>query len=252
MTAPLLVHRDGDIQRVRLNRPHRRNALDPDLVGALDAAVANAMADPTVRVVVISGEGLSFCAGADLYYLHAAARDGQDPMPFLRAVSACFDRIEQAPKPVVAFLHGHAVAGGLELALACDVVVAHTATLIGDGHVLNGLLPAGGSTVRLARKVGEPLARWLLLTGQLLPAEAFVASGFVHAIADPDCADSVLDGVLEALCEPPVASQKHLKMVLHDQYQSAHEAAIRAEHAAFVRNWDDGQLPHALDRFVSR
>src|SRR5215469_16142325 len=160
MSEPLLVHRDGDIQHIRLNRPERRNALDPGLVAALDAAIAAATTDPAVRVVVITGEGPSFCAGADLNYLHAVASDGRDPMPFLRTISSCFDRIEQAPVPVVAILHGHAVAGGLELALACDVVLAHTATLIGDGHVLNGLLPAGGSTVRLARKVGEPLARW--------------------------------------------------------------------------------------------
>ena len=252
MTGVLLVHRRDDVLHLRLNRPERRNALNPELVAALEAAVASAVSDPTLRAVVITGEGPSFCAGADLNQLHAAARDGRDPMPFLRAVSTCFDRIEQAPVPVVAVLHGHAVAGGLELALACDIVLAHTATLIGDGHVSNGLLPAGGSTIRLARKVGEPLARWLMLTGQLLPAEDFVTSGFVNRVVDPDRAEAALSDVLDALREPSKSSQQQLKSAINEQSRLAHAHALQVEHDAFVRNWDDSRLARALRRFADR
>src|SRR6185437_2121292 len=195
MTEPLLVKQDGDVRWLRLNRPGRRNALDADLVAALDDAVCEAIDDLRTTVIAIAGEGRSFCAGADLVHLHSLAKQGRDPLPFLSRIADCFDRLETASKPIVAVIHGHAVAGGMELALACDVVIAEAGALVGDGHVRHGLLPAGGSSVRLPRKVGEPLARWLILTGQLLPAEAFVPSGFVHAVADPPALDSTVDQV---------------------------------------------------------
>jgi enoyl-CoA hydratase len=86
----------------------------------------------------------------------------------------------------MAALHGHVVAGGLELALACDIAIAAAGTLIGDGHVRNQLLPAAGSSVRLPRKVGPSLARRLMLTGELAPAERLLASGWLEAVVPAD------------------------------------------------------------------
>src|SRR5206468_3549196 len=117
-----------------------------------------------------------------------------------RGVSDCFAVIEALPKPVVAVVHGHCVAGGLELALACDVVVAERGTLMGDGHVRNGLIPAGGGSVRLPRRLPEPVARWLMLSGQLVAAERLAAYGFPYLVVDETDLARAVDGLLRELC----------------------------------------------------
>lgn len=249
--APLLVQQRGRARWLFLNRPERRNALNPLLVDHLRRAVAEAMSDPCTAVVVIAGNGPSFCAGADLQHLHAVAARGGDPLAFLSAVSECFTEIERSPKPVAAAVHGHVVAGGLELALACDVVVAQSGTMIGDGHVRNGLLPAGGASVRLPRKVGEPLARWLMLTGKLLPAEAFTASGFVHAVAPADRFDHVMALMLNELCSAAGPAHGHLKQLLSDLHHGGQDEALGQELATFASNWRDTDIAAALARFAS-
>ncbi len=248
---PLLVdHRDG-ASWLRLNRPHRRNALNPQLLSALDEAVHNAAADPQTDVIVITGKGPSFCAGADLEHLYGIAETAGDPLGFLSRVSDCFARIEHVPKPVVAAVHGHVVAGGLELALACDVVIAQSGTLIGDGHVRNGLLPAGGASVRLPRKVGEPLARWLMLTGELMPAEAFVPSGLVRAVAPAEQFRSLITDTVRRLREPDKAAQQRMKQLLHESCEPASRQGLADELARFADHWSRADIAASLTRFLN-
>jgi enoyl-CoA hydratase/carnithine racemase len=252
----VLVRQDADIRWIRLNRPGRRNALNPDLVAALDEAITAAIADPRTSVVVIAGEGPSFCAGADLRYLRGLADDGQDPLPFLTEIADCFTRIERAQKPVIAAVHGHAVAGGLELALACDVVIAQAGTLIGDGHIRHGLLPAGGSSVRLPRKVGEPLARWLILTGELLPAETFTASGFIHQVVAAHQFTPAVTAVAARLRARAGVAQASAKQLLTDHLHrdgnTDRDAGLIRERKAFAANWHRNDNVSALTRFTER
>lgn len=236
----------GPVRWIRLNRPESRNALNPSLIGAFDEAVAAAMHDPGTEAVVVAGNGPSFCSGADLRHLLELARTGGDPLTFLGAVSESFSRLESAPKPVIAAVHGHAVAGGLELALACDAVVAQAGTLIGDGHIRNGLLPGAGSSVRLARKVGEPLARRLMLTGELLPAEAFLPSGFVQATAVPEEFEDAVTAVAQSYTGLPPGCHGRMKRLLDDQDTSA---LLRRELTMFAEHWHEQDLATQLTRF---
>ncbi|MEV0611529.1 enoyl-CoA hydratase/isomerase family protein, partial [Polymorphospora rubra] len=250
--APVLVEQRGQVRWLWLNRPHRRNAIDPALLSALDSAVADAADSPDTAAVVLAGAGPSFCAGADLRHLRSVAATGGDPLDFLGRVSACFDRIERLGKPVVAAVHGHVVAGGLELALVCDVVVARAGTLIGDGHVRNGLLPAAGSSVRLPRRVGESLARWLALTGELLPAEAFTASGFVSAVAAADRFDDLVAATVERLRAAAGPAQTRFKNLLYDVRDLPTGPALAAELAAFGAHWAATDMGATLDGFLEK
>ncbi|MEV5831630.1 enoyl-CoA hydratase/isomerase family protein [Spirillospora sp. NPDC052242] len=246
MTAAVLSGQAGRLRWIRLNRPESRNALNPDLIAAFDDAIAAAIDDPGTEAVVIAGNGPSFCAGADLRHLLDLARAGEDPIAFLSTVSESFSRLESAPKPVIAAVHGHVVAGGLELALVCDAVVARTGTLIGDGHIRNGLLPGAGSSVRLARKAGEPLARRLLLTGELLPAEHFLAGGFVHTVAADEEFDRVVTAVAESFTGMPPGCHARLKRLL-----GAPDApdALRNELKVFAEHWHEQDIAAQLTRF---
>src|SRR3954447_4657307 len=156
MTA-LIVERHGSVETWTLNRPHVHNALDKELVELLNQSLRSAEMSG-IDVVVLRGSGPSFCAGADLSLL-ASFRTGSDneptPREHLRAIWDVTTAMERSPMAFVAVLHGHAVAGGLELALACDVVLAATGTLIGDGHVRRDLMPGGGASVRMERNLGR-------------------------------------------------------------------------------------------------
>ncbi|WP_106177219.1 enoyl-CoA hydratase/isomerase family protein [Prauserella shujinwangii] len=247
--TPLAVEQHEGVCWLRLNRPHRRNALEPQLIARLNEEISHAIDDQDIAVVVIAGNGRSFCAGADLRYLLGHAHAGGDPVPFLTEVSRCFDRIEQCPKPVIAAVHGHVVAGGLELALACDIVIAEAGTLIGDGHVRNGLLPGGGASTRLPRKAGEPLARWLMLSGTLMPAEKLATHGLVHDIAPPGRLSQRAAHLAGQLIHPPARqAQAGVKGLLH-QWNDEHDSQQR-ELKAFARHWRNSDIRPTLERFV--
>ena len=251
--AVLRAEQHGAVRHLVLHRPRRRNALDAALVDALDEAVAEAERDPATRAVLICGEGPSFCAGADLQHLLELHGSGGNPLSFLQRVSELTRRIERSPLPVVAVLHGHAVAGGLEIALACDVVVAEAGTLIGDGHIRNLLIPAGGGSVRLRQKVGDSLGRWLALTGELLPAERFLSAGWLHGVTEPGGGPAEgqrLAEVLAGAANPAQSAFKRLMADLDDLPTS--EGGLRLELEAFGRHWGGQDVPRELRAFFAR
>jgi enoyl-CoA hydratase len=249
-SAPLLVEQRGHVRWLRLNRPDRRNALDSELISALNTQITVAEADPETAVVAVSGNGPSFCAGGDFRQFLKLHHHGRNPVEFLSDVSACFSRIEASPVPWVAVLHGHVVAGGLELALVCDVVVAAEGTLIGDGHLNHRLTPAGGSSVRLAGAVGRGLARWLLLTGELLPASDFANTGWIQSIVPETDLDATAMRLAHLLAGRHSPAQRELKTLLHRIEGLTPEVALRAELATFADNWTMSSVADALTAFL--
>jgi enoyl-CoA hydratase len=247
----VVVEQAGAVRRLVLNRPAQRNAIDGRLLAELDAAVAAAGEDDGVSVVVLAGRGASFCAGADLRHLLSLGEQEGQPFAWLAEVSAAITRLEQCPKPVVAALHGHVVAGGLELALACDAVLAAEGTLIGDGHVRNRLLPGGGSSVRLPCAVGMPLARWLLVSGELLPAERFVEAGWLHAVVPAERLDHEAHALAERLAVAAGPAQRNMKSLLGELQELAPVAGLAAELRAFDANWSAADVPAALEAFFA-
>lgn len=241
----------GRIRHLRLNRPPRRNALDGELVVALERAIAVAELDAETDVLVLSGAGASFCAGADLEYLLACADGGSSPLGFLASVSALCTHLERSPLPVVAAIHGHAVAGGLELALAADVVVAAESTLIGDGHLRNGLLPAAGSSVRLPRKLGAGKARWLLLSGELLPAATLAADGWPHSVVPDERLLERADELAGSLATSAGVAQSRLKRLLAETEGLGTDEALCRELEAFRENWDAEEIGTRLREFLA-
>jgi enoyl-CoA hydratase/carnithine racemase len=250
-TVPLLVEQRGAVRWLLLNRPERRNALDAALIEALGKEITSAEDDPATAVIAVAGNGPSFCAGGDFHQFLQLHDRGDNPVGFLADVSACFSRIAASPKPWVAVLHGHAVAGGLELALACDVVVAADTTLIGDGHLQRRLVPAGGSSVRLPGAVGRGLSRWLLLTGELLPATEFAHTGWIHAIVPEADLDDTATRVCHQLADRHSPAQQRLKTLLHRIDGITPEQALREELATFADNWTASSVADALRAFLA-
>src|SRR6516225_2273932 len=145
-----VYERRGPAAWIRLTRPDKRNAIDADVLAGIGAGLDRA-AEDGARVVVLTGSGPAFCAGADLSAVGADLDDLGAIERLLDGASKLTLRIEEHPTPVIAAVNGAAIAGGFELVLACDLVVAAESAMLADGHARYGLFPGAGSSVRLPR-----------------------------------------------------------------------------------------------------
>lgn len=168
---------------ITMDRPDKANAVSTalltDILEALDAAEKS----PGVSAVVFAGEGRHFCAGADLSEFLAEGASAFRRL--LNAFREVCTRFETSPLPIIAMVQGAARAGGLELMLCCDAVVAEEGATIGDAHMLRNLLPGGGNSVRLPRTIGHQRAKWMILSGQSIPAAQAQDWGIVTRCAAP-------------------------------------------------------------------
>jgi methylglutaconyl-CoA hydratase len=183
----LLTSIEGGVLTLTLNRPDKRNALNTELIDLLHQALERADLDGEVRAVVLKGAGKDFCAGADLDELLASAERSlaENEAAALR-LGTVFRRIRELPKPVLAIVHGRALAGGAGLATACDLVVAAASAQLGYPEIQRGFAPAMVMAL-LRRLVGEKIALDLVLTGRVLSAEEARGAGLVtRVVADAD------------------------------------------------------------------
>ncbi len=182
----LLRHDAGGLCTLTLNRPDKLNALDTPLFERLDAELA-VLEQQTDRIgcVVVRGAGRAFCAGADLFAM------GTVPVPpeFKPGV---VDRLARLPQPVIAAVHGVCYTGGLELALACDFIVADATARFADTHATWGLVGAWGITQRLPRRVGAAMAKRLMMTARPVDAATAHTIGLVDLLAPEGGLDSLL------------------------------------------------------------
>jgi enoyl-CoA hydratase len=179
---PVLVGAREGVLEITLNRPQARNAVNAAVAEGIAAAIERLDGDGALRAAILTGAGGSFCAGMDLKAFVAGERP--------HAAGRGFAGIVQAPpvKPVVAAIEGYAVAGGFEIALACDLIVAARDARLGIPEVKRGLVAAGGALLRLPRRIPYHLAMELALTGELIGAERAAELGIVNRLAEPGAA----------------------------------------------------------------
>jgi enoyl-CoA hydratase/carnithine racemase len=183
-----------------------------------------------LRAVVLRGAGRAFCAGADLKYLKQAIGDDQQGMAgFLERLLALFDRLERFPLPVIAAVNGLALAGGLEIVLCCDLVIAGQSARLGDAHANYGLLPGGGGSVRLPRKIGPTRAKHLLFTGAFVPAADLVAAGLVNEVVPDEELDEAVDRLVAAMAQKSPLGLRRMKALVDDGLEQPRETALRHE-----------------------
>lgn len=183
----LLAVRDG-IATLTLNRPAALNALSRALAADLAAALHDLATDTTLRVILLRGAGeRAFCTGADLKERATLSPDEKGQHTAL--IGAAADALAAMPVPTIAAIRGYALAGGLELALACDIRLAATDAVFGLTEVMIGIFPGAGGPVRLPRIVGPGKARELIFSGRRIDAPEALACGLVERIVAPDQLD---------------------------------------------------------------
>jgi methylglutaconyl-CoA hydratase len=239
--AGLRVERDGPILRVTLAKPDRRNAFDAELIAELHEAVRDV---GDARVVLLSGEGESFCAGADIEWQRSAIdlsfdENVEDAMRLFAMMQA----IDGSPAPVVARIQGHALGGGSGLAAAVDVAIAANDAVFGFSEVKLGIIPAVISPFVLP-KIGEGAARRYFLTGERFDARTALRIGLVSEVAD-DLDDAVDRVVAELMTSGPQAAREAKRLV-----RTRPQGEETAQWAARMRASDEGQ--EGLRAFLER
>ena len=199
--------------RLTLNRPDKLNALSAELVAALGAAIDAAAANPAVRVVALAGAGRAFCAGYDL--TEEATGEVGGPVAWrelLAADVAVTLKLLDCPKPVIAQIHGYALAGGLELAMACDLVVAAEGTQLGEPEIRYGSAPVA---LLMPYLVGQKRTRELLLTGDLVDAVEAERMGLVNRVVSTESLAAEVDALADRLARTPPEVMAPTKRMLN-------------------------------------
>jgi methylglutaconyl-CoA hydratase len=187
MTAPLVLYSVADrIATIALNRPEKRNALSPELVKLLTEKLLEAADDDEVKVIILKANGNSFSAGADLAYLQELQQyTYEENLADSNNLKNLFTTIYYLPKVVIAQVEGHAIAGGCGLATVCDLIFAVPEAKFGYTEVKLGFVPALVSCF-LLRKTSETIAKQILLTGDLFPAEQALAYGLINFVTNKE------------------------------------------------------------------
>ena len=206
--------RDAGVAHIVLDRPAQLNAISPELLRDLDAACATIEADADVRAVALTGAGRAFCAGADLRVVEDVAPDPDGWRAFMDLWHRVFDRIERLPPPVVAGVHGLVLAGGLELILVCDLVVADEAARLGDQHANFALVAGGGGSQRLPRLIGARRAKELMLLGGWLDARQARDWGLVNRVVPTGTVEAATLALARDLAEKSGAASRAVKLLV--------------------------------------
>ncbi len=243
MTASPVLRSDTDdgVTTLVLNRPEKRNALAAAMVEELLRLLAEAGADPDVRVVALRGSGRDFCAGADLGEIAASQSKGTEAgLADAQRLGEVFLTMRRLPQPVVAVVQGRALGGGCGLATACDLVLAHEDASLGYPEVHLGFVPALVMSI-LKRKVGDSTAFELLLRGRGITARESASIGLVNQVIPGDRFESTVEEYLAALATRPATAVALTKRLFHGLDGVSIEDAISrgAEVNALARLTED-------------
>ena len=253
MTEAVRIERQGAVATVILDRPAARNAVDPATAARLAAAFLDLERDDSVRVTVLWGAGGTFCAGADL----KAVASGWDPGRLQEPSGAPDDPFGpmgptrlQLDKPTIAAVSGYAVAGGLELALWCDLRVMEDDAVLGVFCRRWGVPLIDGGTLRLPRIVGQGRALDLILTGRPVGAREALAMGLVNRVVPKGAARAVAEALAEEIAAFPQACLRADRRSALAQWNLDAPAALRAEFASGRAVLASGESAAGAARFV--
>lgn len=203
MTDQLLCESKGPVTLLTLNRPASRNALTVELITALHQRVNAALSDDNVGAIVITGAPPAFCAGMDLNIVRLSESDPDVTRAAAGALLDLYRAVYLAAKPIIAAVNGHAAAGGACLMTVCDIAIAAGSARVGYPEIRHGVV-ASVIMPFLVRCVGERRAKYLLLTGEMVPAPVALAAGLVsECVADDACLPRAIELANQLAAYPP-------------------------------------------------
>jgi enoyl-CoA hydratase len=222
-----------------LNRPEAMNAISPDVIDDLRQAIERIRQDDAVRVVVITGVGRAFCAGADLK-ASLALKEREGPLAtvthFLIPLQEVLRAVRALPKPVIAAVNGYCMAGGLETVLVCDIIIAGEGAKFSDAHARYGLLPAIGGAWGLAQALGPYKAKEVMFTADHYSAETMREAGLVSRVVPDTELENATQALAEQLASRSAEGLARMKQMVNDEIEMPWDLAARYELAVHANN----------------
>src|SRR5216684_2023783 len=243
--------KDG-IARAVLNRPEQMNAISPDLLEDLDGVCTAVEGDATVRVLTVTASGRAFCAGADLKAVKELSPDRVKWNGFIRRWHGVFNRIEALPVPVIAGVHGLALAGGLELLLVADLVVADEAARLGDQHANFGLVAGGGGSQRLPRLIGARRAKELMLLGGWLSASDALAWGLINRVVPAGTVAAAVEEMAATLAAGSASANRTVKTLVNRAFDCALPDGLELERRLVAEHMRSADAAEGLRAFAEK
>ena len=213
----IIYDKKGAVAKITLNRPEVLNCLNKAMVIEIGDALDDADKDDSIRTIVITGNGKAFCTGMDLKFAKEELNTIQAQHEFfIFANEIMMRKLEKIRKPVIAAINGMAIAGGFELMLNVDLVIAAENAIIGDYHMQRGLLAAGGAYFRLPILIGMRRAKELMFTGKTITAIEAEKIGLVNRAVPQDMLESTVDSLAEELAEKSPVAMKIVKSLINN------------------------------------
>lgn len=220
--AALAVTRDGHVAVLTIDRPEKRNAMTAAMWAALPGVLAPLADDPDVRVLVVTGSGPSFCAGADISDLLSGA-DPDDPMADVRRDNlAAQAALREFPKPTLAMIRGHCIGGGVEIAACCDLRFADPGAVFGVTPAKVGIVYTPSSTKALIHLVGPSMTKYLLFSGELIDTPTALRAGLVDRVVEAEELETEVRRFADVLATRSALSQRATKEVVADLATGGH------------------------------
>ena len=246
----IILEREEDSALITINRPRFLNALNRSTLKELTDAFAQLNGDQGVRVIIITGSGKAFIAGADISemkeYTPEQARD------FSEMGHMTMDAIQNTGKPVIAAVNGFALGGGFELALACDIILASETAKLGLPEVNLGLIQGFGGTQRLSRLAGKALAKELIFTGDAISAERAYEMGIVNRLFPPDELLPEAKKMAQNIAQKGPIALKLAKRAIDSGYNRELAEGCELEKAAFVESFTTSDSKEGMKAFLEK
>lgn len=248
--ALVTVTKDGAVATVTINRPDALNALNEEVLAELEKTITELDADREVLVVVVTGEGKAFVAGADIAAM--ADMNGVQAKAFAENGQRIFGALERAHFVSVAAVNGFALGGGMELALACDMRFASTKAKMGQPEVGLGVTPGFGGTQRLPKLVGPGKAMYLLTTGEQINGARALELGLVNAVFEPEELLPKVMELAEAVAKKGPTSLAMVKKAAHGGLTLPVEEGCKLEAELFAKCFESGEGNEGMKAFLEK
>jgi enoyl-CoA hydratase len=251
-TDHIVLEKDGDIARVWLNRPHKKNAVTVELLHRLDEIIVEVDNDPDLRVLVLRGRENTFCSGFDLDELLANYVGTTTAMEVAVLSAKVCDRLYSMNTPSVAVLEGYVTAGGFELMISCDFAVASEDALIGDFHIRRALFGGAGPIYRLPRMIGIRKTKELMLTGKLLTGREAVDFDLINAAAPAEELDQLVTDFIAPIIDKSPFAMRLTKMTIDRGLDADIQSVLVMEHLAVVHALQSEDAREGVNAFLEK
>ncbi len=243
----------GPVAWITLNRPAAMNAINLEMIDKYEELLPKIAEDSAIKVLVITGNGKAFCAGADLKEILASNNGVAGEADFIdRLTVNVLDVLRNFPKPVIAAINGITMAGGLETAMCADIVIAADSARIGDAHANYGVYPGAGGAAILPRLIPLNVAKYLLFTGETLSAEEMKGYGFVNKVVNHDSLQEEVQKIAELIAKKSPIALKRMKVVANASADKSRDDALQQEQVLFRAHMRSYDMQEGLTAFSEK